>query len=185
MFYDKHTQVFACASILSHFIHRMEGKTKTIQRMSSDHYVLTPEGLEKLKEELHQLKTVRRKEVAGRIETAKALGDLSENAEYQEAKEESAWVEGRILELSDMLSRGVVAEDTRVDIVSVGRTVTVKVNGVERTFTIVGSNEADPVHGRISNSSPIAMALLGKHVNDDVEVKTPGGIQQFIILRIE
>ena len=132
-----------------------------------------------------KLKTVRRKEVAGRIETAKALGDLSENAEYQEAKEESAWVEGRILELSDMLSRGVIAENTGADIVSVGRTVTVAVNGAERTFTIVGSNEADPAHGRISNSSPIAMALLGKHVKEDVEVKTPGGVQQFTVVRIE
>ena len=131
------------------------------------------------------MKTVRRKEVAGRIETAKALGDLSENAEYQEAKEESAWVEGRILELSDMLSRGVIAENTGADIVSVGRTVTVAVNGAERTFTIVGSNEADPAHGRISNSSPIAMALLGKHVKEDVEVKTPGGVQQFTVVRIE
>ncbi|MEK7607054.1 MAG: transcription elongation factor GreA [Patescibacteria group bacterium] len=153
--------------------------------MSNDQYLLTPGGLEKLKEELHQLKTVRRKEVAGRIETAKALGDLSENAEYQEAKEESAWVEGRILELSDMFARGIVIEGTDLDIVSIGRTVTVKSKDSERVFTIVGANEADPLHGRISSGSPMATALLGKHVDDEVEVKTPGGLQQFKVVRIE
>lgn len=153
--------------------------------MSNDQYLLTPEGLEKLKKEIYDLKTVRRKEVAGRIETAKALGDLSENAEYQEAKEESAWVEGRILELEDMFARATVIKETPADRVSVGRTVIVKTKDGERAFAIVGANEADPIHGRISHGSPLAAALLGKHVNDEVEVRTPGGIQQFTIIRIE
>lgn len=153
--------------------------------MSNDQYLLTPEGLEKLKEELHRLKTVRRKEVAGRIETAKALGDLSENAEYQEAKEESAWVEGRVLELSDMFARATVIAGTQTDFVSIGHTVTVKTKDSERAFTVVGANEADPLHGRISSGAPLAAALLGKRVGEEVEVKTPGGIQQFKIVRIE
>lgn len=153
--------------------------------MSEEQIILTPEGFEKCKKELHELKTVKRKEIAERIETAKALGDLSENAEYQDAKEESAWVEGRIIKLSDILARGTIAVVENGDTVTVGHKIIVKNGDKERTFVIVGANEADPVHGRISSGSPLGAAFLGKRPGDMVEVNTPGGIQHYEILKIE
>lgn len=154
--------------------------------MAQEEIYFTQEGLEKIKQELHVLKTKRRKEVAERIETAKAMGDLSENAEYQEAKEESAWVEGRILELSDMLSRATVVERGKADIVTIGKQVViVDDKNKEQTFAIVGANEADPIHGRISSGSPLGVALLGHRAGDEIEVHTPGGVQHYKILTIE
>jgi len=154
--------------------------------MSEEQIILTPEGLEKLKQELHELKSVKRKEAAERIESAKALGDLSENAEYQEAKENSAWIEGRIIELSNLLTRATVVSNTSSsDIVTVGKTVVIRNGHGNKTYTIVGANEADPIHGRISSSSPLANALLGGRINDEVEVHTPGGVQKYQIIKIE
>lgn len=145
------------------------------------------EYLEKLKAELHNLKTVQRRELANRIEAAKALGDLSENAEYHEAKDALGFVEGRILEIEDLMKYAVVIEPEAAKAgsnVRVGSKVKVKVNGKEKTFDIVGSNEADPLSGKISNESPIGMALIGTHVGDKVNVKTPTGTTAYEVLEI-
>lgn len=147
---------------------------------------VSAEFLEKLKEELRDLKTVKRRELADRIEAAKALGDLSENAEYHEAKDALGFVEGRILEIEDLLKHAQVIEHTAGEgtNVRVGSTVKVLVNGKEKTFEIVGSNEADPLSGKISNESPIGTALLGAHVGDKVNVKTPSGVTVYEVLEI-
>ncbi|MCE9586209.1 transcription elongation factor GreA [Candidatus Uhrbacteria bacterium] len=149
-----------------------------------DQYV-SPEFLTKLKAELKDLKTVKRRELANRIEAAKSLGDLSENAEYHEAKDALGFVEGRILEIEDLLKNAVVVEqEENASNVRVGTTVTVSVNGKEKSFTIVGSNEADPLAGKISNESPIGRTLLGAKVGDHVEVETPAGTAVYEVLRI-
>ncbi len=146
---------------------------------------VSPEFLAKLKEELKDLKTVKRRELANRIETAKSLGDLSENAEYHEAKDALGFVEGRILEIEDLLKNAIVVEESHGGSnVRVGSSVTVSVNGKERSFTIVGSNEADPLSGKISNESPIGRSLLGAKLGDLVEVETPAGTSVYEIKKI-
>ena len=132
----------------------------------------------KLEEELEYLKTVKRKEVVERIKIARSFGDLSENSEYDSAKEEQAFVEGRITTLDNMIRNAKIIEDEgNSNIVSLGKTVTfVELpDGEEESYTIVGSAEADPFEGKISNDSPIAKSLLGKQVDDKVTVQTPGG----------
>lgn len=143
--------------------------------MSSEPIQVTQEGLDKLKAELHELKTVKRKEIAERLEAAKALGDLSENADYQQAKEDSAWTEGRVNQLNDILSRAQVAEAPSGGIVSIGSSISVNANGQTREFKIVGATEADPAAGKISAESPIGSALIGAKVGDEVKIKTPAG----------
>ncbi len=146
---------------------------------------LTSEGLAKLKSELKELKTVKRKEIAQRIQEAKELGDLSENAEYAEAKTEQAFIEGRIIELENILKNAlVIKSDKNSDQVKVGSSLKVKTQTGELTLTIVGSNEADPTRGLISNESPLGQALLGRKVGDMVEVKVPAGIVKYSILEI-
>ncbi len=149
------------------------------------HY-LSAEKLEQLKQELQDLKTTGRREVASRIETAKALGDLSENAEYHEAKDEMALLEGRIHEIETILKNVAVIEEEKgaSGVVRVGSTVEVEVRGSRKTFTIVGSNEADPTVGRISNESPIGSALLGAKAGTSVDVKTPAGTMTYDILSV-
>jgi transcription elongation factor GreA len=150
---------------------------------------LTAEGLKKLQEEYEYLTDTRRKEVAQMIAEAKAEGDISENAGYDEAKTAQGFLEGRIRELEVILKSYKVIEDHDhpAEEVSLGRTVIVREDGVsiEETYTIVGSLEADPTQGRISNSSPIGKALLGKRVGARVTVNTPGGEIEFQILKIE
>lgn len=148
---------------------------------------MSAEGIEKLKEELNELKTVKRRELAKRIEEAKALGDLSENAEYHEAKDALGFVEGRILEIEDIMKNVAVIEHEKGEsgIVRVGSTVVTEVKGKEKTFSIVGSNEAEPLAGKISNESPIGEALLGGKVGDEVRVETPGGITTYTIKQIQ
>lgn len=139
---------------------------------------LTKAGFEQLQKELQYLKFEKKREVAARIERAKELGDLSENAEYQDAKEEMAFLEGKIMEMENISSRAQVISHTGGDTVAVGSTVTISTNGShgsDRTYTIVGPNEADPPAGRISNESPIARALLGHKVGDEITIQTPGG----------
>ncbi len=135
------------------------------------------ERLEALQVELHDLKTVKRREVADRIEVAKALGDLSENAEYHEAKDAMIMLETRIFELDELLKNARVIDEgaTSDGVVRVGSGVEVEVNGRQRTFQIVGSNEADPANGKISNESPIGSALIGARKGDKVSVSTPAG----------
>ena len=153
--------------------------------MDKINYV-SAEGLIKLREELHMLKTVRRREVASRIEVAKALGDLSENAEYHEAKDEMALLEGRIMEIQEMLKNiQIIEEETGTKgVVRVGSGVNVFVNNKERQFTIVGSSEADPLTGKISNESPIGSALLGTKAGDTVTVTSPAGKTEYRVLEV-
>ncbi|GAM16124.1 MULTISPECIES: transcription elongation factor GreA [Bacillaceae] len=142
-------------------------------------FPMTQAGKEKLEQELEQLKTVKRKEVVERIKIARSFGDLSENSEYDSAKEEQAFVEGRITTLENMIRNAKIIQEDEVstDAVSLGRTVTfVELpDGDEESYTIVGSAEADPFEGKISNDSPIAKSLMGKKVGDEVTVQTPGG----------
>ncbi|PIS40856.1 MAG: transcription elongation factor GreA [Candidatus Kerfeldbacteria bacterium CG08_land_8_20_14_0_20_43_14] len=150
-----------------------------------DKQFLTPEGFEKLKAEINFLKTVKRKELADRIQEAKELGDLSENAEYQEAKNEQSFVEGRVVELESILKNAVVITPSNSNLVQVGSTVEVEINNNLKTFCIVGSNEADPVNGRVSNVSPLGQAFLGKQVGEKVMVKTPSGEMEAKIISIK
>jgi len=148
--------------------------------------IISQEGYDKLKDELNLLATVRRKEIAERIERAKELGDLSENAEYSEAKDAQALNEGRILELTNVLKNvTVVANDTSHESVNMGSKVTVKSEGGEKQYTIVSFNEADPINGKISNESPLGVAFLGKHKGETVEVETPRGVMKYKIIKIE
>jgi transcription elongation factor GreA len=142
------------------------------------------EGLEKLKQELKELKTVRRRETAAKIDTAKALGDLSENAEYHEAKDEMAFIEGRVREVEQILKNFSIIEDGGSVTVRVGSTIDVEVSGKKKTYKIVGSNEADPIQGLISNESPLGNAFIGHAKGDAVEVETPAGKQSFVILSV-
>jgi transcription elongation factor GreA len=147
---------------------------------------LSKGGLEKLKQELEELKTDKRKEIARRLEHAKTLGDLSENAEYQETKEEQSLVETHIAELEERLRNAVLIEKgTATDKVVVGSTVQVRSEQGEETFVIVGSEEANPVEGRISNESPLGKAFLGHRAGDRVEARTPGGVIAYEIVGIQ
>lgn len=152
-------------------------------------FPMTQAGKDKLVQELEQLKTVKRKEVVERIKIARSFGDLSENSEYDSAKEEQAFVEGRITTLENMIRNAKIIEESELagDTVTLGRSVTfVELpDGEEETYTIVGSAEADPFEGKISNDSPIARSLMGKKVGDTVSVQTPGGEMTVKIVTIK
>ncbi|MBM7664379.1 transcription elongation factor GreA [Solibacillus kalamii] len=155
-------------------------------------YPMTLDGKQKLEDELNTLKTVKRPEVVERIKVARSFGDLSENSEYDSAKEEQGFVEGRISLIEQMLRNAVIiTEDDSSNTISLGKTVTFDelINGkranFEESYTIVGSAEADPMEGKISNDSPIAKALMGKHVDDVVKLTTPGGEMEVIILEVK
>lgn len=152
-------------------------------------FPMTQAGKVKLEQELETLKTVKRKEVVERIKTARSFGDLSENSEYDSAKEEQAFVEGRITTLENMIRNAEIIEEDAMsgDSVSLGRSVTFieLPNGDEETYIIVGSAEADPFEGKISNDSPIAKSLMGKKVGDQVSVQTPGGEMSVRIVTIK
>ncbi len=156
--------------------------------MISKEMVLTQDGVAKLEHELEHLKTTKRKEVALRIKQAMAFGDLSENAEYDEAKKEQAFIEGRIATLENMLkhARVIDNDDITTDKVSAGSTVKVldsEYNEVME-FTIVGSAEADPTHNRISNESPVGSALIDRRVGEEISVNVPDGNIKLRILEI-
>ncbi len=150
---------------------------------------MTQAGKEKLEQELEHLKTVKRKEVVERIKIARSFGDLSENSEYDAAKDEQAFVEGRITTLENMIrnARIISGDELSSDAVSLGSSVTFieLPDGDEETYTIVGSAEADPFEGKISNDSPIAKSLLGRKVGDEVTVQTPGGEMNVKIIEIK
>lgn len=148
---------------------------------------LTPEGRARLEAELDQLKTVRRAEVAERIHSAKEEGDITENSAYDEAKNEQAFVEGRIMTIEQMLKNAVMIDANRAfDSVGIGAIVTVLERGDddEEEYQIVGSAEADPSKGRISNESPVGKALLGKREGDEVKVIIPDGARYLRITEI-
>lgn len=156
--------------------------------MADKDVFFTPEGLKKIEEEIEFMKTVRRKEVAERIKVALGYGDLSENSEYDEAKNEQAQVEERIAKLENMVRNAHVVEEDELDkdVVNIGSTVKVRIlpDDEEESFGIVGSAEADPLRGKISNESPVGSALLGCKVGDVAEVEVPDGIVRYEILEI-
>jgi len=150
--------------------------------------ILTPEGLNKLEQELENLKSVKRRDVAERIKQAIEFGDISENSEYEDAKNEQAFIEGRIITLEKMLRNVKVIEhtDNNTDEVHIGAKVTLQdleVND-EVVYTLVGSAEADPMNKRISNESPVGKAIIGKKKGDVVEVKAPAGKVKFKIVEV-
>ena len=147
---------------------------------------VTKERLEEFKAELEQLKNVKRNEVAQRLKQAKEYGDLSENSEYAEAREEQASVETRIAELEDLLKNMEIVTKTKgSDTVRVGSTITVKKAGKEMAYSIVGSYDADPLAGKVSDESPLGKAFIGKKVGDKVNVEAPAGKVTYEILKIE
>lgn len=152
--------------------------------------LVTREGLQKLHEELESLKNVKRKEIASRIKEAISYGDLSENSEYEEAKNEQAFVEGRILELEEKVKFAkIIQEKSDVAIVQLGTKVVIRnlnsKNAVPEEYTIVGSTEADPLAHRISNESPVGAALLDNGKGDIVKVMAPNGVLEYEILQLD
>ena len=164
--------------------------------MAEKETILTTDGLKKLEQKLEHLKSVRRQEVAERIKQAIEFGDISENAEYEDAKNEQAFIEGELQALEKMLRSAKLIEscDTDTGTVGLGCTVTLKEvkegrgkaahNGREMIYTIVGSAEADPGEARISNESPVGKALIGKKVGDVVAVETQAGVIEYEVLKI-
>jgi transcription elongation factor GreA len=149
---------------------------------------LTPQGRDQLQEELHELRTVRRPDVASRIHQATEGGGTVDNAEYEEVKNEQAFVEGRIRDLEQILTNAVVAERSPdyEDQVQFGSAVTVKTrDGRNRHYRLVGSAEARPLDGNISNESPVGQALLDRRVGDVVDVETPSGVQTLTIVAVD
>jgi transcription elongation factor GreA len=152
----------------------------------SKKYLLTQDGLQKLNEELKELITKKRPDVIERIREAAAHGDLSENADYAQAREEQSFIEGRIQEIEDIIKNAeIITTSNHRNSVSIGSTVAVKSNGQEKKYTIVGSNEANPQEGKISNESLVGRALLGKKTGDKFHVATPSGEINYEILAIE
>ena len=151
-------------------------------------FVMTYEGVKKLEEELEYLKTVKRKEITEKIKVALGYGDLRENSEHDEAKNDQAFTEGRILQLENMLKNAIVVDESELpnDVVSVGTIVKVKDYDFDEEveYSIVGSAEADPMNFKISNESPVGSALVGKKVGDIVEVAVPDGVNKFEVLGI-
>lgn len=151
-------------------------------------HIMTYEGVKKLEEDLEYLKTVKRKEITEKIKVALSFGDLSENSEYDEAKNEQAFVEGRIIQLENMLKNVSIVDESEIstDTITVGSIVKVFDYDMDQEdeFTIVGSAEADPMENKISNESPVGSAFMGKKVGDEVEAIVPDGISKFKILGI-
>lgn len=156
--------------------------------MSSKEVIMTLEGLKKIEDELEFLKTVRRKEVAEKIKAALAFGDISENSEYDEAKNDQADLEKRIMKLEGLLSNARIIDESEIktDEVSVGSLVTLKDIEFDELveYSIVGATEADPYENKISNESPVGKALLGKKVGAFIEVAVPDGFAKFEIVKI-
>ncbi|MBI2252860.1 MAG: transcription elongation factor GreA [Armatimonadetes bacterium] len=156
--------------------------------MQEKEIILTPDGLKKLEEKLHHYKSHQRKEVAERIRQAKEFGEIGENSEYEDAKAEQSFVEGEIANLDNLIRHARVIDEKEVhtDIVSLGSTVSIEniKNNEKLEFTIVGTAESDPSQKKISNESPMGMALINRKKNQIVDVKTPAGKSQYKILKI-
>jgi transcription elongation factor GreA len=148
---------------------------------------VTQEGLKKLEDELEHLRTVKRLEVAQRLHEAMEDGELIENAEYEAAKNEQAFVEGRILELEHMLAQAQVIEPAKsTGVVRIGSTVVIQEDGqASETYTIVGAAEANPREGLISNESPLGQSLLDHRVGDEIDVRAPAGVIRFRVVKIK
>jgi transcription elongation factor GreA len=154
--------------------------------MAQKKFLVTKEGLAKLQAELQHLTTVRRAEVAQKIKRAREMGGSENNAEYEDAKNEQSFVEGRILMLENIVKNAVIIESPAVPgVVELGDKVLVQnQDGKIEQYTIVGSTEANPLEGRISNESPVGRALLGKKIGDEIEVRTPGGVLKLLIMDV-
>jgi len=154
--------------------------------MTQHHTYLTPEGEAKLKAELAELTGIRREELSQRLRSAIQMGDLSENADYHKAKEDQAFLEGRIQEIEAALRTAVIIENKHTDYVTVGSHVTIQEEDFDpEVFYVVGAKEADPRNGKISNESPIGVALMNHKAGDVVEADTPGGKIKFKIIKVE
>lgn len=157
--------------------------------MADKTYPMTAEGKVKLEQELENMKLVKRPQVIDRIKIARSFGDLSENSEYESAKDEQSSLESRIVQVETMLRYAEIIDSDAIapDEVAVGRTVTFLEDGEDypETYQIVGAAEADPFAGKISNESPIATALIGKHVNDHVSIQTPGGTMDVTVTEVK
>lgn len=156
--------------------------------MANNQVILTQDGLKEKQEKLDYLKTIKRAEISEQIKEARAFGDLSENAEYDEAKNEQARVEYDIAQLEKVLRNAVVVEDNTIDLSTVGIGTTVRILDLEfneeEEYHVVGSAEADADKQRLSNESPVGAALIGKKVGDIADVSTPGGTIQFKVIDI-
>jgi len=150
----------------------------------NDQEYLSKEGFERLKGELKHLKTVKRREIAASLEYARSLGDLSENSEYHEAKSTQESTEARVVELEAILSRAVLITHKVSPLVDLGSTIIVKNHESEQRFTIVGSEEANPMESKISNQSPLGQAFLGRKKGDKINVSTPKGHVEYSIIDI-
>lgn len=156
--------------------------------MAEKTFPMTLEGKEKLEQELEELRTTKRAEIIERIKIARSFGDLSENSEYESAKDEQAFMEARIKEIQNMLNHAEIIDNKSIDEneVAVGKTVTFQEDDDEpETYQIVGAAEADPFAGKISNESPIAMGLIGHTVGEEVDIDTPGGAMTVKILEVK
>ncbi|MBT2761472.1 transcription elongation factor GreA [Paenibacillus sp. ISL-20] len=157
--------------------------------MSDKEVILTQDGLKKLEDELENLKSVKRREVAERIKVAIGYGDISENSEYEDAKNEQAFIEGRIITLEKLLrnARIINNDDINTDVVGVGNTVIVEdlEFGDTMQYTIVGTAESDPLNNKISNESPVGKAIIGKQKGSVVDVNVPAGVIQYKIVDIK
>lgn len=147
---------------------------------------LTKEGLEQLRKELHELKTTKRAEIARRLKEAASFGDLSENAEYMEAKEDQAFLEGRIEELEEVVRNAqvVVKTTANIETAEIGCAIEVVVDKKNRTYTLVGKEQADPLANKISSESPLGKAMLGRKIGETVDIFTPNGNKQYKITKI-
>ncbi len=166
------------------------GATTTVASDDNKFILITKDGLKKLVEELDQLRNVKRREVAGRIKEAISYGDLSENSEYEEAKNEQAFVEGRIIELEEKVKYAkIIEEKHHMATVQLGTKVIVKnmskKSAVNEEYTIVGSTEADPLGHKISNESPVGAALLDCRQGDKVKVRIPSGVVEYEVIKME
>ncbi|MEK7576875.1 MAG: transcription elongation factor GreA [Patescibacteria group bacterium] len=159
----------------------MDTKTQT---MNDDKVYLSKEGFDELREKLNDLKTKRRIEIAQHLEFAKSLGDLSENAEYAEAKDEQMVNESEILKLEDLMARAEVISHTMTPEVRIGSTVFFERKGARQQFVIVSKEEADPLKGKISHESPLGKAFLGRKKNEKILVSTPKGQQEYHIIDV-
>lgn len=147
-------------------------------------FYLTQDGAKKLREELDDLVKNKRKEVALALKEAREFGDLSENASWDDAKDRQAFIEGRIAEIENILKSAKIIEESKGDMVAIGSTVHVELEDGTQQFQIVGSTEADPESGKISNESPIGKALLGKKIGEEVEVEVPAGTITYKIVKL-
>lgn len=154
-------------------------------KVAKKEYYLTSEGVARLKEELEDLVGNQRQNIASRLKEAKEYGDLSENIQWDDAKDQQAFIEGRISEVENILKNSVIIEAKSGDTVSLGTTVHLEIENGTQKYTIVGSTEANPLEGKISNESPIGKALIGKKKGDEVSVDVPSGMIIYKISHIE